>query len=339
MIESKYTFEYIHPDDKTKQTATSHKYRYGFILGGVSLAALAYFLVTLPTKKTTYQPKVVMNQQSSTQKTEKIKTDNNAQNPAPTIKKETKEKQAPAISSIVSSTQKKLPANETTSNQASLSPKVKSFDRTQEDNQQEAKTNTIKAEVKDNLAALKAQLLDTQKRNKELATELDVQIMENMELSTLLEDSLYKINKEDKSYIKELKKLEKNTVVVTTGDKSNNKPLTNQTLPLLKPKNKEATAATVAKKVLTNTIRKKILEKQATDINRVDLSTSSQVNAIIANLNNSKNSSESSSPDKQKNQRATIETSKVKLQNDINSLINNKKESGADKFRKSLNDI
>ena len=342
MIESKYTFEYIHPDDKTKQTKISHKYRYGFIFSGVSLAALAYFLVTLPTKKAPYQPKIVMNQQPSTQKIEKVKTNNNAQNPKITIKKETREEQAPTI---VSSTQDMLPPDEATAKQANLTPKVKSFDHSQKNNQKEANTNinTIKAgDDKDNLAALKAQLLDTQKRNKELATELDAQIMENMELSALLEDSLYKINKEDKSYIKELKKLEQNSVVITTSDGSNNKPLTNQTLPLLKPKNKKTTA-TITKKGTTNTIRKSVLEKKPTDINRVDLSTSSQVNAIIANLNKSKKLSESPSLDtkhlNQKNQRATIETSKVKLQNDINSLINNEKESGDNKFKKSLNDI
>lgn len=318
MIESKYTIEYINPEDTAKTSSRSRRKQLGYALSGLALAASAYILITLPAKKTPYQPEVVVKQQ---QQKEKTISANKELLPSKTL---------------VSSKDKTSPEN---TRQASLSPDPKSFASS---NIKDKKTQTTTQTY--NLEKLKAQLLETQNRNKELATELDAQIMENMELSALLEDSLYKINKEDKSYIKELKKLEKNTVKVTTSKKVNQKIITSA--PPITPalannlgssENKKNDIKNITKQTFKITKTKDIASQKA---NRIDLSTTSQVNAIIANIKGASNPSRQTKIINQQRGRGAVEASRVKLQTDINDIINNSKDEGPlDELKKSLQDI
>lgn len=318
MIESKYTIEYVNPEESSKTTSRSRKNQYGFALGGLVLAALAYFLITLPAKKTTHQPKVVLSQQQP------IKETTNEVNILPASTQALKEK----VSVIKT-------------NDVNLTPDIKTFDSTNEEHK------TIQTSTQaESLEKLKAQLLDTQNRNKALATELDAQIMENMELATLLEDSLYKINKKDKSYIKELRKLEQNTVAITTNNAISNKPLTIKT-PVIIDAGSNNLASDKKKTEMKNKINPSFAVSQdvkkvpmpAQKINRVDLSTTAQVDAIIANLNRTNKSNRQTQLKNRQRGKDGIEASKVKLQTDINNMINSSKESKSDKFQESLKDI
>ena len=304
MIESKYTIEYVNPEDATKQPPVSNKHPFGVILGGLALAASAYYLITLPAKPET--PEIVLNQKPTKKKIEKTDASRNLE----------KTRSAAAMDS---GHPDKVSMN-------TLTPKVKSFEVKKAENKPEAISNSNKI-----VAKLKAQLLDTQQKNKELASELDKQIMENMELSKLLEDSLYKINKKDKSYIRELKKLEKKPVLVTTDKKSKNSSLSIKSAPVLTEDKKKThkSSSTLAKNTKSeNALSKKVADRKPVNANRVDLSTSSQVDAIIANLNNAKKSTGLDAKAKNRQQRPAtiIEASKIKLQNDINHLINAKQD-------------
>ncbi len=329
MIESKYTIEYINPEELNKTAPHSRQNIYGFALGGLILAALAYFLITLPAKKTTHQPKVAINQQQPTKK-KTNETTNLSLSAAPLAKKIIA-KPAP-IKPVISS---KITDS---TNQASLTPDIKTFESTNETKTAQKPSQT------ESLKKLKALLLDTQNRNKELATELDAQIMENMELATLLEDSLYKINKEDKSYIKELKKLENNTVKITTNNKTKKKSLTIKapitpklkSLPLTSENNKTVTQNKTKPSSTINQLKK---ESPAKKDNRVDLSTASQIEAIIANINTSSKRNKQTNLKNQQRGRGGIEASRVKLQTDINNMINSSKNNQFDKLQESLNDI
>jgi hypothetical protein len=330
MIESKYTIEYINPEDSNKTLSKPSQYQYILAFGGLALAALAYFLITLPAKKTSHQPKVVVSQQQKIiKKTIKVSS-------LPTSSQPLAEKITDKLVSTKPVTSSINKPNIENSNQANLAPDIKSFDLIDEKNKT---TQTLP--LAENLKKLKAQLLETQHRNKELATELDAQIMENMELATLLEDSLYKINKEDKSYIKELKKLEKNTVVVTTNNKINNKTLTVKTTTIPKLENnpsltkKQETVAQNKNKSSTS-LTPPVDKTPVAKINRVDLSTASQVNAIIANINSA---NKPSKKQQKSNPKVNIEASRVKLQDDINHMINDSKTDQLNTLQKSLNDI
>lgn len=346
MIESKYTIEYINPEDTVKTPSKSRQKKYGFALGGLALAALAYFLITLPAKKTTHQPKVVLSQQQPIK--EVTNKDNNLAASAQPLKEKATNKLTPT-KPVIASNNKTSMVN---THDDSLTPDIKSFEKINEENNEKAnekvKTTQTTPES-ESLEKLKAQLLETQNRNKELATELDAQIMENMELAALLEDSLYKINKEDKSYIKELKKLEQNTVTVTkTKKKLSNKALAVKTAVMLEP-TAEIKQAEV-KKVEVNTpkirnTKPAITVSQATKkasaqkTNRVDLSTASQVDAIIANINDTSKTQKQTKLNNQQRGRGGIEASKVKLQTDINDMINSSKKDQSDELQKSLKDI
>jgi len=327
MIESKYTIEYINPENTTKTASKSRQYL--FALGGLSLAALAYFLITLPAKKTVHQAKVVVSQQQ--QKKQTTNKASNLSTPVPPIKEKTTTKLA-TTHPVTSSSNKAIAV---TTDQTRLVPDIKSFDTVSEKN----KTSQTPSQD-ESLEKLKAQLLETQNRNKELANELDAQIMENMELAALLEDSLYKINKEDKNYIKELKKLEQNTVKVVTNKNTRKKSLTIKT-PIISES--KSTIQTPVKNItkIKNKTKSSVIKNQAKIAtpapknNRVDLSTASQIDAIIATINNTNKLSRQ----KQQGGSSGIEASKVKLQTDINDMINHSKKSQFDKFQKSLNKI
>jgi len=344
MIESKYTIEYINPEDPVKTPSKLRQKQYGFAFGGLALTALAYFLITLPAKKTTHQPKVVLSQQPAIKEVTK-KTNNSVASSQP-LKEKATNKLTPTKPVIVSNNK----TSRVNTHVDSLTPNIKSFERINEKNNEKAKTTQTTPES-ESLEKLKTQLLETQKRNKQLATELDAQIMENMELATLLEDSLYKINKEDKSYIKELKKLEQNAVTVTTKKNISNKALAVKTPVMLEHtaeiQQAEVKKTEVKRSAIRNitkpaiTVSKATKEAPAQKTNRVDLSTASQVNAIIANLNGTSKPKKQTKLNNQQRGRGGIEASKVKLQTDINDIINssNSKKGQADELQKSLKDI
>jgi len=315
MIENKYTIEYIKPESDRENKSISRKSILSFIFSGILLTALVFLVLTnLPEDK---------NNDSTIEKPslkEKNAITNNsttkANQVAPTLEKQNTIQSAKTIKE-----KEAVPLGvEKTSiiNTPDTINKKISANKLSDVNSEASERPTSTKDIEKNLALLKKQLLETQKKNKELATELDAQIMENMELSTLLEDSLYKINKKDKSYINELEKLEKNTISAPAKT-----PL------------KEASVTIDIK----DSSLKKVAKKSSKPINpsprtkgfnQVDLSTSSQVNAIIAAMKNKKNTSTG---------KLISESSKVERQEEINQVINNKNTDEINNAQKPLDKI
>ena len=327
MIESKYTIEYVNPELKKKNKPKLRKSILGFIFSGILLAGLAFILIAnLPKNKVDKQT-LRTNKTTSTEKKNLTLKDNND-----------KEIQQ---ASLPSNTQDSLTKSKAIKSKEAVVPLekevvVKTPNKISKKTPLNNKPTEQDAEIEKSLASLKIQLQETQQKNQELASELDAQIMENMELSSLLEDSLYKINKKDKTYINELKKLEKNAIPLKTDKKIEKVKTASST------KVDKGNSNQTPEKTITNTKPQEIENKVS---NQIDLSTTSQVDAIIAAMQEKTRSSTSSNaPEKQVSDSKTAsnlknEASKVGLQDEINHIINNNNADDKNKFQKSLNKI
>jgi len=304
MIENKYTIEYVNPESDRENKSKSRKSILGFIFSGILLTALVFLVLTnLPEDKINnskiekpYLKEKNAIANDSTTKVNQV---------APTLEKQNTIKSAKTIKNkeaVPITVEKKLVID----------------NRPSEVNSEASKQPIITTDIEKDLVLLKTQLLETQKKNKELATELDAQIMENMELSTLLEDSLYKINKKDKSYINELEKLEKNTISAPAKTSLKEASVTINT------------EGSSLKKVAEKSAKPINPSSKTKGFNQVDLSTSSQVNAIIAAMKNKTNPSTG---------KLMSESSKVELQEEINQIINKKNTGDINNVQKSLDKI
>lgn len=336
MIESKYTIEYVNPDAEKKQGSNSRKPILSFIFSGILLAALLFFLLNLIPKKiisTSIDEKITV---STLKKEETIKSTS--------LEKESKEAHSPVVKVAESQEKpKKTIVAKGKNSKITSDSQPDSIKNIVTENKKKIKTAeavqvNVNQDIEKSLTLLKQQLLESQKKNKELASELDTQIMENMELSTLLEDSLYKINKEDKSYIKELKKLETNTLskeLLTKKPEEKGEQLA--TVKTTQKEDKPVQSTKTNTKVPKVVTTKPVKNKNRTDpTNQVDLSTTSQVDAIVSAMKESTS---------KKDRKTTVDkttsssASKVELQNKINNLINNDKPTNENTFQNSLNKI
>ena len=314
MIESKYTIEYVNPDTEKKPGRKSHKPILSFVFSGILLAALLFFLLNL------------IPEQTSTDSTSKKETISQASS------SEKRPSKAPESKPERSQITKIL--TETTPDSQVGKVLVDEVTKTKKAEAEIAKKNQ---EIEKSLTLLRQQLTDSQNKNKTLANELDAQIMENMELSTLLEDSLYKINKEDKSYIKELKKLENNTLSkAVVINKKNTQSPSLKSAQVEKQTNQIKVIFTDPKADTEDTALNK--EKEIEKENRVDLSTSSQVDAIVSAMKNDSPSKNNMTTINKPTNNSTVKV-KVELQNKINDLINDNESSTKINFEKSLNKI
>ena len=335
MIESKYTIEYVNPEPEKKNKPKPRKSIIGFIFSGFFLAGLVLLLLTNIPKNTANNPitkastettstqKQFVATNSNTIKTNQVAPTQEKHTPVDVVEDATNTENKDTITTLT--VDKKLIVNPPNT----ANKKTTTSDKPTEVNTEVSKLSTATTDIEKSLTNLKTQLLETQRKNKELATELDAQIMENMELSTLLEDSLYKINKEDKSYINELEKLEKNTIATPSKAPPIKDPET---------KKERVSATVIEDENSTKEASKKSIEPiddsskapNNKNSNQVDLSTFSQVNAIIAAMQNKTNSSVNN---------LKSEAPKVELQDEINQIINNKNTGDINNFQKSLDKI
>lgn len=274
MIESRYTIEYVNPEsEQQKKPAKGHFLSFIF-LGLIITAALVYAFLSINKPNQFVRLPEIFEELSPSNDSVEISSETKMTDKesiyilagattAPSTAVESSTATAPSLKPDQKNQQ--LLASVQASNEARNDSAQKEIEKLLlENKEQQNKTKKQLAnnkELTNNLNDLTKQLMAERKRSKTLGAKLDSKKTENTQLSTMLKNALEKASTEDKNYLVALNKLEEKESIN------------------LDKKNKEITPET--KVIATTTQTPKTIDRY----NKVSLSTTSQVDAIIAAMN------------------------------------------------------